>query len=396
MKKITLFLVFVTLGFSVSAQGVKAALTVTNQTITGSDYTFDIYINTVAGTTGDLFLGNADFVFNFNTAKFTSPVLSKVGPSPGSLTFVPIDNPTSNSYCRLVNYARISPAAVTGNELIINLADPAPSDQDAFDTAMPKITSTPLTHCLGRFKLTGLMPGTTISEVNLQWKMTGSGVLTDLYSLENIVVNPVPPNNPYPSYVVMLSANVSALPLDLLSFNANTQDNKHTQLAWLTAQERNVDGFDLQRSKKGTTWETIGFVPSKNVNDAKYEFTDLNIHQGNQSETFYYRLKIKDLDGTFEFSNIEKVVFKGKNSNVTVFPNPATDVLNLQWSEVINEEITLTLIDITGKVIINQKVFINDKHTLELSNTLAQGDYVLKVFSENIGKISSQVVTILK
>jgi hypothetical protein len=208
----------------------------------------------------------------------------------------------------------------------------------------------------------------------------------------DVIINqwPIVVNSP------QLQPLVGALPLELLSLSAIAKDNKHTQLNWSTAQERNVDGFDVQRSKDGVTWETISFVAAKNANAAKYDFTDFNLHQGNQSKIFYYRLKIKDLDGTFELSSIQKVAFKGRNSSVTVFPNPAADVLNLEWSEAINEEITLTLLDISGKIVLNQKVFINDKHTLILSNTLAQGDYILKLSSENVGEISSQVVTILK
>jgi hypothetical protein len=163
-----------------------------------------------------------------------------------------------------------------------------------------------------------------------------------------------------------------------------------------TAQEHDIEGWVIQIPKNGTSWKKINFIVAKNAFYVKYDYTDLNIHQNNQSQSLYYRLKIKDLDGSFELSKIEKVLFKEKNSTVAVFPNPASDVLNLKWTQPINEEVTLSLIDISGKIILNKKVFINDTYILELSNTLAQGDYILKLSSENVGEISSQVVTILK
>ena len=39
---------------------------------------------------------------------------------------------------------------------------------------------------------------------------------------------------------------------------------------------------------------------------------------------------------------------------VSVFPNPATDVLNIEWSE-ISDPLTLTLYDATGKLLLRQK-----------------------------------------
>jgi hypothetical protein len=393
MKKITLFLVFITLGFSVLAQGVKAALTVTNQSISGSEFSFDIYLNTVTGTTGDLFLGNADFVFTFDVTKFTSPMITQVGAASDFCTFVPITATGTNIIFTQDGYFNRTSPSLSGSEIRVNLSDPAPGSQTVFNTRIAKIDGSPLTHCLGRFKITGFT-GTTLSNVNLQWKLSGAGVVTDVYSLENIAVNPVSPFNAFPSYVVMLS-QASVLPLELISFVAKTQNNKHTQLSWTTAQERNVEGFDLQISKNGTTWETIGFVAAKNVNDAKYDYTDFNVHQGNQSESFYYRLKIKDLDGSFEFSSINKIVFTGQLTSVQLYPNPAENVLNLQCSEAINEDVILHLYDLTGKLILNHKFYIATNYALSLPQSLAKGEYVLKILGQNNLEITSELISIL-
>jgi Secretion system C-terminal sorting domain len=186
----------------------------------------------------------------------------------------------------------------------------------------------------------------------------------------------------------------AALPIELLSFKAKPI-GEHALLNWETLTEKNNKGFNIERSNDGVFWNKIGWVNGNGTTESsqKYHFLDEKTQKANN----YYRLGQEDTDGKITFSNIEIINFKTKIvGTVNIFPNPASVLINLQWSEAINEELTLTLIDITGKVILNDKVFINDKHTLELSNTLAQGNYVLKVFSENMGEISSQVVTILK
>jgi hypothetical protein len=185
----------------------------------------------------------------------------------------------------------------------------------------------------------------------------------------------------------------AALPIELLSFKAK-QIGEHALLNWETLTEKNNKGFNIERSNDGIIWNKIGWVSGNGTTQSlqNYRFLDEKPKKANN----YYRLGQEDIDGKITFSNIEKVLFKGGNSSVAVFPNPAADVLNLQWSEAINEEVTIYLIDITGKTILNQKVFINDNHTLELSTTLTQGDYILKVIGENEVEITSEIITILK
>ena len=61
---------------------------------------------------------------------------------------------------------------------------------------------------------------------------------------------------------------------------------------------------------------------------------------------------------------------------IKVFPNPATDVLNIEWSE-ISEVLSLTLYDATGKQLLRQKALDQTMtKTLDLT-AYAAGSYLL-------------------
>ncbi len=62
--------------------------------------------------------------------------------------------------------------------------------------------------------------------------------------------------------------------------------------------------------------------------------------------------------------------------HVNAFPNPATDILNIEWSE-ITDPLTLTLCDATGKQLLRQKTLGQTMtNTLDLT-AYAAGSYLL-------------------
>ena len=63
---------------------------------------------------------------------------------------------------------------------------------------------------------------------------------------------------------------------------------------------------------------------------------------------------------------------------IKVFPNPATNILNIEWSE-ISDPLTLTLYDVTGKQLLMQKIVDQAmSKTLDLT-TYAAGGYLLSL-----------------
>ncbi len=73
---------------------------------------------------------------------------------------------------------------------------------------------------------------------------------------------------------------------------------------------------------------------------------------------------------------------------VNLFPNPATDMLNV----IVSEDANVQLLDVSGsEVVANTLVYANQKHEINTAN-LASGVYMLKVSNNNFVSIKKVVV----
>jgi len=115
--------------------------------------------------------------------------------------------------------------------------------------------------------------------------------------------------------------NDSPVPVELISF-ISVVDENNVNLNWITATETNNFGFEVERSSSGSKYEQVGFVESHGTTTEAqvYTFTDNNIKPGN----YYYRLKVVDNDGSFEYSKAVNVLVEppAKFSLIQNYPNP--------------------------------------------------------------------------
>jgi hypothetical protein len=133
------------------------------------------------------------------------------------------------------------------------------------------------------------------------------------------------------------------------------------------------DKIIAERSVDGINYEEIGAVMVNATGN--YEIKDNNPAAGNN----FYRLKLIEKTGASGYSEIRKLWFPG-DMNVTIFPNPAKDVLNirlpLSWQ---HKNIRLTITDAKGRVVIAN--IIADAGTLQriAIKQLAAGMYGLQL-----------------
>ncbi len=115
------------------------------------------------------------------------------------------------------------------------------------------------------------------------------------------------------------------LPVELYAFYGQESDNR-VMLFWQTASERNNKGFEVQKTKAGTDWQTIGFVKGKGTTNEfnEYTFQDRNPYSGIN----YYRLKQLDHDGKYGFSEVISVLLK-KGKDIRIFPNPTSGIVQI-------------------------------------------------------------------
>lgn len=179
----------------------------------------------------------------------------------------------------------------------------------------------------------------------------------------------------FTSFSPFAVANAQALPVEFLSFTVNGSERGH-HLNFATATETNNAYFNIERSTDSRQWEKLTQLAGAGTTqqEQRYDFLDATPLPGLN----YYRIKQVDFDGTFSYSEIVSARWDGKTT-VQLFPNPVTDVLQITGLPDNGQSLTLEVIDVAGRRLLNQNW---NQGTLDVSS-LPEGLYWLRIRSEN-------------
>ncbi len=172
-------------------------------------------------------------------------------------------------------------------------------------------------------------------------------------------------------------------PVSLLAFSGYREAN-HNLLKWTTASEQNNKGFQIERSTDGTNYSSIGFVNSRAANGnssslLQYTFNDNNLSGSKQ----YYRLRQIDIDNREKLSNI--ILIKGQRPTVLalsgLFPNPASNILNMIVDAPAGDDVELMITDINGRLIKQQSAPVEaGTNTIAIDiSRFASGTYTIQL-----------------
>ncbi len=173
------------------------------------------------------------------------------------------------------------------------------------------------------------------------------------------------------------------LDVELVSFLGEERDCKN-HLTWETATESNSAFFIIERSYNANNFNEVGRVNAagNSLENISYSFTD----QWAGAE-MYYRLKQVDLDGSYSYSDLVKIISECHADNVgtfiDIFPNPVVGNNEAFIKLMADTEgaAYIDLMDIKGALISEIPVSIlNGPNLLSFSTgSLAQGTYMLRV-----------------
>ena len=159
--------------------------------------------------------------------------------------------------------------------------------------------------------------------------------------------------------------------------------NDQVSLIWSTAMEQKNDYFEIQRSNDGAVWQKVGIVFSQYENVAhNYQVIDQNPLRG----ISYYRLKQVDLDGSFNYSNIERINNVGL-FDFDVFPNPAQDEIELQTFERLDADVSI--LDAMGTQVYFKSM--HDTGTKINIGHLPAGLYFISIQTKNKGMLTKKL-----
>ena len=139
-----------------------------------------------------------------------------------------------------------------------------------------------------------------------------------------------------------INTGLTPLPVNILSFDAKSLNNKTVQLTWNVASEVDVKEYVVERSNDNRNWSAIGSV--KASQKSTYGFNDNSPVSG----VNYYRLAVKDVNASVAYSDIRTVNFSGKG-NMALYPNPANNTLYVSGTD--DKNVVVSIYNEVGHIV---------------------------------------------
>jgi hypothetical protein len=172
----------------------------------------------------------------------------------------------------------------------------------------------------------------------------------------------------------------NALPVKLLYFTA-LPDNGKVRLNWHVEQEVDTRMYEVEKSINGTSFSKI--TQQTSLQKDAWIYTDYDVSP--VSGWNYYRLKITDRLNRQTYSGVAKVYFDRNIQVVKLFPNPTTEVVNIQLPGSLAGKVTLQLYSSNGTLISSTRP---SSATVQLNvKQLAGGSYFVQVVDGKAVKI---------
>jgi hypothetical protein len=184
--------------------------------------------------------------------------------------------------------------------------------------------------------------------------------------------------------------SMAVLPIKFLNFYGELK-NGYTELTWITGSELNSDYFEVERSEDAVSFITLKTLPTKAYNGNSFSILNYISTDTNPLPNIsYYRIKQVDKDHNFGYSNIISIdIIKAKNLKFIIYPNPNNGEFIADISSFENnDEVTIKITDITGKLIYNSIIKTKNSGSNKLQivteNSLSKGTYACTLTLDNI------------
>ena len=175
-----------------------------------------------------------------------------------------------------------------------------------------------------------------------------------------------------------------SFPVEWLGFDVEWTGRSAT-LEWSTAIEQNADYFSIERSSDARVFEAIGQVGANGTTNQPsfYRFDDLSAAE--QGKQLYYRLRQVDFNGQFMYSSTIELAPTELASDIflSVYPNPANDVVNVEWKNGNNDtETILQVRTINGQLISTVHLPAGQSVQQLMVSDWASGTYLMTIQGE--------------
>ena len=168
--------------------------------------------------------------------------------------------------------------------------------------------------------------------------------------------------------------NPTPLPVELLRFGARLLTKCDVEIYWETSSEMNSDYFIIEKSQDEEHWTQVARVQAlgRSQQTSSYRHTDRLASKG----LWFYRLKMVDIDGSSNISEVKQVRLDCKSNDAVKFsPNPATEFIRVIKD--FEGELELHIMDLSGRHILTKKIR-SKEYLLDLQE-LSSGLYLIEL-----------------
>lgn len=197
------------------------------------------------------------------------------------------------------------------------------------------------------------------------------------------VVGPISANTQrqFSFYFRSFTGLLVPLPVKLVSFTSTIKTNQ-IQLNWISAEEHQFSHYEVYQSVNGKDYQYKATVNAKGGSNALnyYSFTDARL-PGDPDQIFY-KLKLVDLNGKFEWSSVRSVEFNQTQAAAgNIFPNPAVSdfsIVSAYEGSIVN----ICIKDASGMELSSYAIHHESSALIDISN-LSPGFYNVLVQHED-------------
>lgn len=171
----------------------------------------------------------------------------------------------------------------------------------------------------------------------------------------------------------------TTLPVELLYFNGEKENEDKIKLSWSTVSEINNDYFSIEKSYNGLEFQKIVDVKGKGNNNliSNYDFIDTEVIEN----LLYYRLKQTDFDGKYKYYPTIIVNLNLKDDNLE-FKIISDNKVLIHNRDSYNK-IIIVVYTVLGEEKFSEIITDKNQNLIDLSNNLNPGIYLVIASSDD-------------
>jgi Secretion system C-terminal sorting domain len=213
-------------------------------------------------------------------------------------------------------------------------------------------------------------------QVNFSYRVTGSTVVTGssnyIFSVSSI--------DRLHFRLTYSYCTLNLLAANIRNFTAVKKDNQTVLLNWVTQNEEINNRYEIEYSKDGRNFKTIGTTAAhtEGAADAEYEYQH-NLATTDAGKLFY-RVKQINSSGQAHYSQVGIITLDEGAIKFAIYPNPAKNRINLEWSSLQSGDIQVEIINNIGQQVF-KKIYPmagNNLIVLDLPAHIGPGLYYVR------------------